>query len=131
MDLGQEELKIQPTRDTPEVSFDALEGNLLLRGRCYPSDAKKFFEPIVAWVQAYVAYPLAPQTTVQIDLEYFNTTSGKLLLNLFELLKILAQKKHPVSVKWYEWEGKDEQDADYPFLDEFGGEYSFVQIIYK
>ncbi len=130
MDLGQEELKILPTRDTPEVSFDAVEGSLFLKGRCYPSDANKFFEPIVAWVRAYTARPIASQTIVEIDLEYFNTTSGKLLLNIFEALKVLTQKKHNVSLKWYEWEGNEKED-DYSFLDEFEGQYPFVEIIYK
>lgn len=130
MDLGQEELKIRPTRDTPEVDFNAVEGHLLLKGRCYPSDANKFFEPIVAWVQAYTAQPIASQTMVEIDLEYFNTTSGKLLLNIFEALKALAQKKHNISIKWHEWEG-DEKEDTYSFLDEFEGEYPFVAIIYK
>jgi len=131
MGLGQESLKILPTRDTPEVNFDVFGGLLRLKGRCYPSDAKKFFEPILAWLQEYVDNPLAASTVVQIDLEYFNTTSGKLLLNLFELLKTLHQKKYQVSVKWYEWESDEEKEDDYSFLDEFEGEYPFVEIIYK
>lgn len=130
MDLGQEELKIQPTRDTPEVNFNAIEGHLLLKGRCYPPDANKFFAPIVAWVQAYTAQPIALQTTVEIDLEYFNTTSGKFLLNIFEKLKTLAQKSHAVSIKWHEWEGDTKEDA-YSFLDEFEGEYPFVEVTYR
>ncbi len=131
MGLGQEALKILPTRDTPEVNFDAVAGSLRLKGRCYPSDAKKFFEPIVAWMQEYIEHPITSKTTVQIDLEYFNTTSGKLLLNMFELLKRLYQKKHQVSVQWYEWESDEEKDDEYSFLDEFEGEYPFVEIIYK
>lgn len=129
--MAQDTLIILPTKDTPEVSFDAVYGEFRLKGRCYPSDAKKFFEPVIAWLQAYINQPTAPQTVMQIDLEYFNTTSGKLLLSIFELLKILHQKKHKVSVRWHEWESDEEKDDDYSFLDEFEGEYPFVEIIYR
>lgn len=131
MGLGQESLKILPTRDTPEVSFDTFGGILHIKGRCYPSDAKKFFEPILIWLQEYVDNPIAVSTMVHIDLEYFNTTSGKLILSMFELLNILYRKNHQTSVKWYEWESDEEKDDEYSFLDEFEGEYPFVEVIYK
>ena len=131
MTLVQETIKLTRTRDTPEVEFDALNGTLRMKGRCYPSDAKKFFEPLVSWLKDYVTVPKSPQTVVHIDLEYFNTTSGKILLNLFEMLKDLYKSGHQISVKWYEWESDEEKDDDYSFLDEFEGEYPFVEVIYR
>ncbi len=131
MSLVQEVIKVVPTRDTPEVHFNSLTGVLRIKGRCYPSDVKKFFEPLLAWVKDYVENPKSEQTAVHIDLEYFNTTSGKLLLNLFEMLKSLYKNGHNVSVKWYEWESDEEKDDDYSFLDEFEGEYPFVEVIYR
>lgn len=131
MGLGQESLTILPTRDTPEVIFDTFRGVLSIKGRCYPSDVKKFFEPILSWLQEYVDNPIALSTAVHIDLEYFNTTSGKVILSMFETLNTLYQKNHQTSVKWYEWEADEEKDDEYSFLDEFEGEYPFVEIIYK
>ena len=131
MTLVQETIKLAKTRDTPEVEFDALKGFLRMKGRCYPSDAKKFFEPLVNWLRDYVDAPKSEKTEVHIDLEYFNTTSGKILLNLFEMLKELYKLGNQVSVKWYEWESDEEKDDDYSFLDEFEGEYPFVEVIYR
>lgn len=131
MTLVQEIIKLTPTRDTPEVEFDALKGLLRLKGRCYPSDAKNFFEPLVSWLKDYVEAPKSVHTTVHIDLEYFNTTSGKIILNLFEMLKQLHKSGHLVSVKWYDWESDEDKDDDYSFLDEFEGEYPFVEVIYR
>lgn len=131
MGISKEIIRISPTRDTPEVEFNYPQGVLRFRGRCYPSDVKKFFEPLMEWLEQYMNEPIAPKTTVDIDFEYFNTTSGKFILNIFEKLKALHQKGHEVSVRWHEWESDEQKDDDYSFLDEFEGEYPFVEIIYK
>jgi hypothetical protein len=50
---------------------------------------------------------------------------------MFEQLKALYQSGHQVKINWYEWESEEERDDDYSFLDEFEGEYPFVEVIYR
>ncbi|MCU0390765.1 MAG: DUF1987 domain-containing protein [Thermoflexibacter sp.] len=131
MAITQDVIKLNPTRDTPAVEFNYVDGIMHIKGRCYPSDVKKFFEPLMGWVSEYIQSPIARETTVHIDLEYFNTTSGKFILNIFESLKKLHVNGHGVKVKWYEWESDEFKDDEYSFLDEFEGEYPFVEVIYR
>ena len=97
-----EPLIIAATKSTPAVDLDATANRLQLKGESYPENAAKFYEPIFAWLAAYGAQ-LAPGQPIVADLEivYFNSSSSKALMNLFDWLEQLAEAGHSVTVNWY------------------------------
>lgn len=76
----------QPTNYTPFVSFDP-SGNLVLKGRSLMLDAVGFYSPLIEWAKNLDSKSV--HFTIEID--YFNTSSSKKLL---EILKILNDRNN-------------------------------------
>lgn len=70
---------LEGTPKSPQVNFNAETGVLLLSGRSIPENAREFYRPMIEWVEKYNTSP-KQQTTFDICLEYFNTSSSKALL---------------------------------------------------
>lgn len=100
-------LELEGGAKTPRVVLDATEGKVVLSGRCIPENAVDFYKPIYQWLDGYVAEPNT-KTTVEIRLEYFNTSSSKCLLDVFKKVeKLHNEEKSEVTVNWY-YETDDE-----------------------
>jgi len=100
-------LKIDGTRQTPEINFDAASGILKLDGRSIPENTFEFFTPVLNWLDEYASS--APDKVVaKINLEYFNTSSSKYILEILKRLKIMLKDGKDVLVEWY-YEEDDEE----------------------
>ncbi len=97
-----EEIKLAPTQKTPSVTFNN-SGMLELKGRSIPENSLEFYKPLIDWVESYSRTPSA-ETNVHVQLEYFNTSSSKCLLDFFKRLEGLSSK---VTIHWY-YEQDDE-----------------------
>ena len=99
------------TRDasnkTPKIHFDLNNGSLQIKGSSVPDNAIEFYFPLMDLLDKYSA-SAKPTTKVDIELEYFNTSSSKSLLLLLKKLERINQGRSSVSVNWhYE---KDDED---------------------
>lgn len=101
-----ESINIEGTSKTPTVKFDANEGIFEIKGRSIPENSVEFYKPITEWLELYKDSPL-PKTSVDIRLEYFNTSSSKCILDIFKKLEVLCKAKHDVEINWY-YEEDDE-----------------------
>ncbi|MEZ7966192.1 MAG: DUF1987 domain-containing protein, partial [Flavobacteriales bacterium] len=98
-----ESIKLEGTPKTPTVEFSANNGVLLLKGRSIPENSIEFYKPLINWIEDYSAS--APSETVlNVQLEYFNTSSSKCLLDIF---KRLERAGDAVTINWY-YEEDDE-----------------------
>lgn len=119
-----ENLNLEGSAKTPSVNFDAASGTLELKGRSIPENSVEFYKPLNDWIDAYGASPKAI-TTVDIKLEYFNTSSSKCILDLFKQLEGLNGKGTEVKVNWY----FEEDDED---MEEAGEDYqAIINIPFK
>ncbi len=75
-------LNIQATSRTPRLVLNAEKGTIEIFGRSIPEDTEAFFQKIFEWLDEYAKAP-APETTVQLNIEYYNTGSSKQFLELF------------------------------------------------
>ena len=98
-----DDLKLEGSAKTPVVEFNS-KGELLLKGRSIPENSIEFYKPIVEWIDAY-GQSVNNTTVLSVQLEYFNTSSSKCILDVFKKLESLAGTE--VSVKWY-YEEDDE-----------------------
>ncbi|GAL87157.1 hypothetical protein MYP_4387 [Sporocytophaga myxococcoides] len=104
-------IKIEGTEDTPAVCLDKTIGVFEVSGRSLPEDAAGFYAPILKWLENYAADP-NPKTEFTIKLEYFNTASSKLLLDLLTRLEKISNAK----ILWYSYEDdEDMQEAGQEF----------------
>jgi SiaC family regulatory phosphoprotein len=98
-----ENIILQPTPKTPSVKMDAATGAVEIKGRSIPENSLEFYKPLIDWVEKYAVAPQA-ETEIHIQLEYFNTSSSKCLLDLFKRLETINNK---VTINWY-YEQDDE-----------------------
>jgi hypothetical protein len=105
-----ENLNLEGSAKTPTVKFDSQKGSLELKGRSIPENWIEFYKPLNDWIDEYATSPQA-QTTVDIKLEYFNTSSSKCILDLFKLLEKLNEKSTQVKINWF-YEVDDEDMAE-------------------
>ncbi len=104
-------IKIEGTPKTPGVDFDAEKGTLEINGRSIPENSIDFYKPIIDWLDQYALQPAAA-TTVNVQLEYFNTSSSKCILDVFKMLEKIKKSGKDISVKWhYEEDDEDMLEA--------------------
>jgi hypothetical protein len=93
---------------TPLVNFDPLSGNFELKGKSIPENSVGFYKPIFEWLDTYILEP-APQTNLSVQLDYFNTSSSKCIVDLFKKLENISKNgKGQTTINWL----YDEQDDD-------------------
>lgn len=98
-----EDIKIVGSPKTPTVLFNAAEGVLEIKGRSIPENSVEFYKPLIDWIDNYAKSPQAT-TVVNVQLEYFNTSSSKCILDVFKRLEAI---NNDVQVNWY-YEEDDE-----------------------
>lgn len=101
-----EPISIEGTTKTPTVKFDAGSGIIEIKGRSIPENSIEFYKPLVDWLEEYAKGPL-DKTTVNVQLEYFNTSSSKCILDVFKKLEAIHKAKNEVVINWY-YEEDDE-----------------------
>jgi len=101
-----QELKIAPAKNTPEI-FMSPNGIIKIKGRSTHEDVVVFFAPAKAWVDEYIANP-AQLTTVDLNLEYFNSSSAKAIIYILQQVMLVKIKNKAFVINWYYEDGDDD-----------------------
>ena len=92
---------VEPTISTPYIFFDKAGGLLEIKGRSLPDNPKDIFGPLVNTEVAAYIENAATKSTINISLEYFNTSTSMWLFHLFKKLETLVLSGKDVVVNWY------------------------------
>jgi len=101
-----ETISIEGTPKTPTINFDMEKGFLEIKGRSIPENSIEFYKPLVDWLDKYASKPKT-STNVNIQLEYFNTSSSKCILDVFKKLEFIHKNGSEIVINWY-YEEDDE-----------------------
>lgn len=113
-------LNLEGTEDTPKIMLDKKNGIFEISGRSLPEDSAEFYRPVIDWINNYGKDP-NPATEFTLKLEYFNTASSKLILDVLSSLEDIKNMK----IVWYFHE--DDED-----MEEAGQEFSeLVEIPFE
>ncbi len=95
-------LEIEPTFTTPKITFDPDARRFVLEGNSYPENSLKFYGPVLEWLKRFIErHTPSPEPLVfEVRLEYFNTSTAKVLLDLFRNFEVLQEKGQPVQIRW-------------------------------
>ncbi len=105
-------LVIKVTKHTPEITFD-IEKNLLeFKGECYPENITSFIAPVFNLLDEYLQQLEQQVFTINIFLIYFNSSSSKMLLDLFYKLEEKALANKNIVVNWI-YDAEDEDSEEY------------------
>jgi hypothetical protein len=123
-----EVIKILGSEDTPKVVLDKANNQFEISGRSLPEDVAAFYEPILEWLQEYALSP-NKKTVFNFKLEYFNTASSKLLLDVLLKLEDMVDDGKEVLVRWhYPSDDEDMEEAGEEYADIV--EVPFEQVPY-
>ena len=100
------ELKIAATKNSPEISMSP-DGVIRIKGRSIHENSIEFFKPVDEWVTEYVRAP-ADVTCIEVNLEYFNSASAKILINLLQKISYVQLKNKKFVINWYYEEGDED-----------------------
>jgi SiaC family regulatory phosphoprotein len=112
-----EKIRIEATDRSPEIDFDFEAGAFVIRGESYPEDVASFYGPVIDKLDDYLN--LLTGGTVRFDFEliYFNSSSAKVLMGLFDALEATAANGVSVLINWI-------YDADDDTMEELGEEFA-------
>ncbi len=125
-----------PKSTSPEIHFSPEENIFFLRGISSPEDVRETYYPVIEWINAFTdtiiegkekKYSSAFPLKLQIDLEYFNSSSAKFIFDIVSDFHKITSVGIPVIVEW----NYDEEDTD---MQEAGADIAAligVEFIYK
>ena len=109
-------LEIQATEDTPGIRYLSESKEFLMSGRSLPEDVTTFYKPVFDWLDHFEKDP-SSKATFKFQLEYFNTASSKIILDiLMRLEELMKPGQDNIAIEWY----YQESDED---MQEAGEEY--------
>jgi hypothetical protein len=99
-------LRLENTKYTVKVDFNAETGILELEGASYPENASEFYQPIFDWIKQYTQ-EVKKEIVLNLRLNYLNTSSTKCMLDIIDLLEDYFNEGGEVTINWY-YEESDE-----------------------
>lgn len=110
-------IDILPTTRTPslKLNFDTCE--FLLEGESYPEDTTKFYSHPIDQVLTFLGAKQDKPVTFKFKLKYFNSSSAKVIMDLFTALEESAASGNSVKIEWH-------FVADDDNMEELGEEFS-------
>lgn len=94
-----EKLIVEKTKSTPSIDFDANSALLQIKGESYPENVTKFYTPVLEWIKEYLSNA-TQETTVEFEIVYFNSSTSKVFMTLFDILDEEVSKGKDITVKW-------------------------------
>lgn len=121
-------MHIGRTATSPEIELDLEQGTIDIIGRSLPANSELFYDRVYRWLEEYLKEPLE-QTTVNMRMDYLDTSSSKHFYNIFDRLSTVKERGKAVQVNWH-YEIGDEEMAetgkDYQSL--FPMEFNFIEV---
>jgi len=91
---------LKATDRSPSVEFDFATDQLSITGESYPEDAAAFFGPLLEAMGKYLAQAAGHSVVLDMRMSYFNSSSAKAFMNLFQMLEEAARKGVEVTINW-------------------------------
>ncbi|KXB09480.1 hypothetical protein AKJ60_00170 [candidate division MSBL1 archaeon SCGC-AAA385M11] len=97
----------EQTKSTPWIHFDPQDNHLQIKGESYPENSASFYTPMMEWLEEYLNNVSNSSIRVDVQLVYFNSSSSKVFMNLFDRLEESARKGIHVEINWMYHEDND------------------------
>jgi hypothetical protein len=120
-------VKANDLNTLPYFSLDEINGIIELKGRSIAVEADEHFEPILDYLQNFLMYnPM--DMTITIQLEFFNTKTSRILLNMFKMVKKSVDENDcKLTVNWHYDNDEDSKDAGQDYQNILGVAFNFVE----
>jgi hypothetical protein len=89
---------VEETAYTPAIALDETGRHIAIKGKSYPENVATFYGPFLT----YLAEKLAEGLPIVLDiaLVYFNSSSSKILMNIFDMFEEAGLRGTQCGVNW-------------------------------
>jgi len=94
------DLYIEGTRTSPEIRFDEEKNILSIKGESFPENVADFYNPILSWIENHLESIEDKEFIVNMEIIYFNTSSSKVFLDMFDILDEAAEEGKQTYLNW-------------------------------
>ena len=108
--MSAKRFHIDRTETSPPIDLDLESGVGEVVGRAMPHSSERFYQRVYHWLEEYLMEPKV-ETTVNMRLDYLDTSSSKHLFNIFRKLDAVTERGQKVQVNWH-FESGDEEMAE-------------------
>ncbi len=113
-------LNIKASKYTPEINLDFSSGIMDISGKSYPENTFEYYAPVINWINEYLKVTTNKKTIFNLDLEYLNSSSLKAYFDIFDILKMVNQKKNKISINWiFDTDNDISQETGEDFIADF------------
>ena len=113
-------LTIAKTEYTPEIKMDADTNFISIIGDSFPENTYDFYKPVMNWMEEYFSLALDNPTTINMEINYFNSSSSQLFFDFFDLLEAAVNDGKNIEVNWvYTPKNESAHEAGEDFSEEF------------
>jgi hypothetical protein len=98
--MNMNDLLIEGSVSSPTVRGEWENGILYMEGDSYPENSYELYSSMVAWVERYLKESSEP-LTLELTLLYLNTSSIKVMMDMFDEMEERFQEGRQVAVNWY------------------------------
>lgn len=92
---------IDPTADTPGVHYSSVDAVFEISGRSLPENAFAFFEQLILWAEKFDPSTLDQNLVLRFKLDYFNSASGRYILEFLATLEKRFTDSSRARIEWY------------------------------
>ena len=91
-------IKITATDRSPEIDFDFENNIFLIQDESYPEDVPAFYGPILDRLEEHLESLNGAIVRIGLELIYFNSSTAKVLMGLFETLDEVTEDGNEVLI---------------------------------
>ena len=99
-------LEKQKTTSTPYILIDEAKGYMRLEGRSFHENVAELFQDVNTWLDSYLVSDFS-ELTFDCEMNYFNSSTTKLLHTLIMKMDKHASVDKKVTVNWITTESND------------------------
>jgi hypothetical protein len=92
-------LIIEATDETPQINLDPATNYLSFSGKSLPEDVRSFYTPVLKWIDEFIS-TRRDNTVVEFKMDYFNTASSKIILDILLKFEQIHLDGYGLLVKW-------------------------------
>lgn len=95
------DLMIEKTKSTPFIYLSHTSNLLIIKGESFPENSAKFYAPVLDWLREYIVHTsLNTPIVIEFEILYFNSSTSKIFMTIFDLLDETVRNGQTVTVNW-------------------------------
>lgn len=108
---------VEATDRSPAIDFNFSDNVYVIKGESYPEDVTAFYGDMINSLEGHLSSLDGGNVQFDFELIYFNSSTAKVLMGLFDMLDEIAEGDLSVVINWH----FDEEDDT---MEELGEEFA-------